>query len=96
MCQLLGSKNNTDVEQSIHFFVTAKSFSIEASQEGVRKMLMLIWSKEANIKAMVIDAYDQLYIKSATTGNSNKEDPWKVAKNLIGYDKYKRIISIID
>lgn len=31
---------------------------------GVRKMLMLVWSKEQEVKAAVVEAYRRLYINS--------------------------------
>jgi hypothetical protein len=45
-------------------------------QVGIRKMLMLVWSKEGGIKEAVIEAYNSLYI-------SSMKDPGKIAKNLI-------------
>jgi len=45
LCKLLGSNNSTDVLESIEFFVAASNFKIENANDGVRKMLMLIWSK---------------------------------------------------
>lgn len=51
--QLLGSKTQTDVEESIEFFTTAAQFSVEAANSGIRKMLLLVWSKEQGTR----DAY---------------------------------------
>jgi hypothetical protein len=76
-CQLLGSKNTSDITEAIDFFVTAFSFNIQAAQDGVRKMLMLIWSGEPAVKEKVIDAFYQLYV--------NKDDSKKVARNLIRF-----------
>lgn len=74
----------------------AKKFNIENSQvniyknsfltlflkDGIRKMLMLIWSKDTNIKETVIEAYKQLYFNPSS---ETKEEPFLIAKNLIKY-----------
>lgn len=60
--RLLGSKVNTDILESIQFFVMAHRFKIENAVEGIKSMLVLIWSKEAATKEAVIDAYKTLYI----------------------------------
>lgn len=77
LCQLLGSKNTTDVLEGIQFFITASRFNLENAIVGIRKMMMLIWSKETGVREAVINAYTQLYL-----GEENK-DPARVAKNLI-------------
>ena len=61
VAQLLGSKNNTDAVEAVHTLVVGWQFGAEGVQAGVRKMLVLIWSKEAAIKQAVLDAYKQLF-----------------------------------
>ena len=62
ICQLLGSKNISDVLESIDFFVTGFEFGVNNSMLGVRRMLALIWSKEDAIKDAVVAAYKRLYL----------------------------------
>ncbi|CAL1534663.1 unnamed protein product [Lymnaea stagnalis] len=63
VCQLLGSKNTTDVLEAIHFFVTAVEFGVSAAVVGVRRMMVLIWSQEATVRDAVVDAYRTLYLE---------------------------------
>lgn len=60
--QLLGSKNVTDVMEAIEFFVTGFEFGLTATMIGIRRMLPLIWSKEASVKDAVVAAYKRLYL----------------------------------
>ena len=50
LAQILGSKNISDVLESIEFFVTAFEFGMTSAMIGIRKMLVLVWSREAGIK----------------------------------------------
>ena len=60
--QLLGSKTNTDIKEAIEFFITAAVFQVAGHMEGVRKMLVLMWSKDNDIRQTVMDAYRRLYL----------------------------------
>ena len=60
--QLLGSRNVTDVLEAIDFFVTGFEFGLSNAMVGIRKMLVLIWSKEAGVKEAVVNAYRRLYL----------------------------------
>ena len=62
VCQLLGSQNTTDVMEAIEFFVTSFEFGVANAMMGIRRMLVLIWSKENNIKDAVVAAYKRLYL----------------------------------
>ncbi|XP_068224486.1 condensin complex subunit 1 [Palaemon carinicauda] len=64
VCQLLGSKQVSDVMEAISFFVTAFEFGLLNAKAGVLKMLVLIWSKEPAIKDAVVEAYQRLYINT--------------------------------
>ena len=62
LCQLLESKNNTDVLESIDFFVTSYEFGLNNAMLGIHRMLGLVWSKEEPIKLAVVEAYRRLYL----------------------------------
>lgn len=62
ICCLLGSRTNSDVLEGIQFFVTAFEFGVQNALMGVRKMLLLIWSKQNGIKEAVVNAYKRLYL----------------------------------
>lgn len=64
--QLLGSKNTSDVLESIEFFVTSYEFGLSVAIIGIRRMLVLIWSKEQGVKDIVVAAYKKLYLESCT------------------------------
>ena len=62
ICQLLSSKNTSDVFEAIEFFVTGYEFGVTETIVGIRKMLALIWSREASVKEAVVNAYKRLYL----------------------------------
>ena len=62
VCMLLGSKQITDVQEAITFFVSAFEFGLLNAMMGVRKMLNLIFSRESTIRNAVVTAYKRLYI----------------------------------
>ena len=59
--ELLGSKNVTDVCESIELFVVLHKLRIQSADKGVRKMLTLIMKPEKNIKEEVIKAFKTIY-----------------------------------
>lgn len=62
LCQLLGSKTISDVNESIEFFVVASEFGLQSAIEGVRRMLVLIWSRDSAVRDAVVGAYKGLYL----------------------------------
>lgn len=64
----LDSNVTTDVLEAIHFFTAAYLFGFNQALEGIRKMLYLVFSKEANIKSAVSVAYKDLYFQTNLTG----------------------------
>jgi len=81
VAQLLGSKQSTDILEAIDFFVSAFEFGVLNAMIGVRRMLALIWSREATIKDAVVSAYKRLYIN--VESNSNRSGSAAIAQNLI-------------
>ncbi len=63
--QLLGSKNISDVQESIDLFIVLHKLRISSSIFGVKKMLTLIMKPEMSIKKKVIDAYRELYFNNS-------------------------------
>jgi condensin complex subunit 1 len=61
LTQLLGSKTASDAVEAINGILTAAQFKAQRAEEGIRKMLVLIWSKEAPVKQAVLDAYRKIY-----------------------------------
>jgi condensin complex subunit 1 len=81
ICQLLGSKTASDVLEAINFFVMCHEFGISTAKEGVRKMLVLVWSKETAIKEALATAYKRLYIMQESEGKRSRA--MLIADNLI-------------
>ncbi|XP_077998535.1 condensin complex subunit 1-like [Glandiceps talaboti] len=80
ICKLLSSKTASDVMEAIAFFVTAFEFGLSNAMEGVRRMLILIWSKEQGVKEAVVAAYKRLYLNPA--GNNQRTKAVAIVKNL--------------
>ena len=80
VCTLLGSKQISDVQEAINFFVTAFEFGLLNAMMGVRKMLSLIFSREQNVQSAVVAAYKRLYIESAFKGS--KVNNVELVRNL--------------
>ena len=60
--------------------MSAFEFGLLNAMIGVRKMLSLIFSREAAVKATVVSAYKRLYIESASNGN--KVNAVQLVRNL--------------
>jgi condensin complex subunit 1 len=69
---LLRSKTTSDVVEAIDFLVAAYPFQMEVAQQSVRRMLLLVWSKEAGIKDGVIDAYRAIFLTPLTQDGSRQ------------------------
>jgi condensin complex subunit 1 len=62
LMQLLGSKNNKDITETIKLLTVLLKSGINDAEEGVQKMLVLVFSKEIDIKKAVINSYTTLYL----------------------------------
>lgn len=83
VCQLLCSKHTSDVLEAVNFFVTAFQFDVLDAMVGVRRMLSLIWSSEAEVKDAVVKAYKELYMDmDKYTSLTAKRRAMKVVANL--------------
>ncbi|KAK3753481.1 hypothetical protein QZH41_009881 [Actinostola sp. cb2023] len=81
ICQLLGSKTTSDVSESIEFFVTSYEFGLRNAIIGVRRMLVLIWSRDNAVKESVVEAYKGLYLDPPAPNQRAKTGI--IVKNLI-------------
>lgn len=68
---LLFSKNISDVQEAIQFFVVAFKFGVQNAIFGVRRMIVLIWSQEKQIRDNVLSAYKKIYLESAQNEETN-------------------------
>ena len=59
--QLLGSKVASDVLEALEFLSIAEQFSLSCAAEGLRKALVLVWSRDDNIRKALINTYVKIY-----------------------------------
>ena len=87
VCQLLSSKNKSEVIEAMDFFVTADAYRLEPARIGIRKMLCLIWTKGNSdegkgVQNHVIECYKGLFF-DAPDGLSANDAANYVARNMI-------------
>nr|XP_054768299.1 condensin complex subunit 1-like [Lytechinus pictus] len=81
VCELLSSKQTTDILEAVTFFVTAHEFGVSNAADGVRRMMGLIWSKEQSVKDAVVTAYKRLYL--SPSGKTVRARSLAVVRNLL-------------
>jgi condensin complex subunit 1 len=77
LVQLLGSKSTGDVLEAIKLLMYLKKFNIESSEVGIKKMIVLVWSKDKVIKEEIVNSYYNIYM------NIEEFSPKIIAFNLI-------------
>lgn len=75
--QLLGSKQIMDVQEAIRLLAVMKHYELQGNEFGMKKMLSLMWNKDAGIRNEVMSTYWKLYI------NPKQFSARRVAENLI-------------
>ncbi|KAG1142022.1 hypothetical protein G6F37_007640 [Rhizopus arrhizus] len=85
--QLLSSKSKAEVLESMNFLVIAYNYQVKIAQEGIRKMLHLIWTKDTSdegkgIKMKLLSCYESLYLEF-DRNCSRRTNVNRIAKNLI-------------
>ncbi|XP_069703056.1 condensin complex subunit 1 [Periplaneta americana] len=80
ICQLLHSRQNSDIIEAVDFFTSAFQFGLADAITGVRQMLVLVWSRDQAIKDAVAAAYKKLYLTTQT--NNPRAHAVQVVKNL--------------
>lgn len=69
---MLSSKTASDVHEAINFFVTGQLAGVPNMLNGVRKMLSLVWSKDASVKEAMVKAYRKLYLEQPSVETDNE------------------------
>ncbi len=87
ICQLLSSKNKSEVIEAMDFFVVIDAYKIEAARTGIRRMLRLIWTKGNSdegkgVQTHLIDCYRGLFFSAPDTFTENDAANY-VARNMI-------------
>lgn len=87
ICQLLSSKNKSEVIEAMDFFVTIDAYKIETARTGIRRMLRLIWTKGNSdegkgVQTHLIDCYRGLFFSAPDAFSANDAANY-VARNMI-------------
>ena len=87
ICQLLSSKNKSEIIEAMDFFVVADAYKIEAARNGIRRMLRLIWTKGNSdegkgVQTHLIDCYRGLFFSAPDSFSSNDAANY-IARNMI-------------
>ena len=87
VCQLLSSKNKSEVVEAMDFFVVIDAYKVEAARTGIRRMLRLIWTKGNSdegkgVQTHLIDCYKGLFFDAPDTFSENDAANF-VARNMI-------------
>lgn len=75
--QLLGSKVTSDVLEAARFLASAHAFGLRCAEEGLKKMLALVWSREHSVRDEVLKTFVGIYIH--VPGTSKRQSPVQVS-----------------
>lgn len=87
VCQLLSSKNKSEVIEAMDFFVVLDAYKIETARTGIRRMLRLIWTKGNSdegkgVQSHLIECYKGLFFQAPDAFSPNDAANY-VARNMI-------------
>ncbi|CAM1503589.1 Fc.00g011800.m01.CDS01 [Cosmosporella sp. VM-42] len=87
ICQLLGSRNKSEVIEAIDYFEVGDAYNIEQNKMGIRRMLRLIWTKGNSdegkgVQTHLIDSYRRLFFEAPDSFSPNDAANY-IARNMI-------------
>jgi condensin complex subunit 1 len=87
ICQLLGSKNKSEVIEAMDYFEIGDAYNIEQNKLGIRRMLRLIWTKGNSdegkgVQNHLIESYKRLFFEAPDSYNGNDAANY-IARNMI-------------
>ncbi|KAK4097048.1 condensin-like protein [Parathielavia hyrcaniae] len=87
ICQLLGSRNKSEVIEAMDYFEIGDAYNIEQNKVGIRRMLRLIWTKGNSdegkgVQAHLIDCYKRLFFEAPDSFSPNDAANY-IARNMI-------------
>jgi condensin complex subunit 1 len=87
VCQLLGSKNKSEVIEAMDFFEIGDAYNIEENKVGIRRMLRLIWTKGNSdegkgVQTHLIECYKRLFFEAPESFSPNDAANY-IARNMI-------------
>lgn len=87
VCQLLGSKNKSEVIEAMDYFEIGDAYNIEQNKVGIRRMLRLIWTKGNSdegkgVQTHLIECYKRLFFEAPDSFSPNDAANY-IARNMI-------------
>jgi condensin complex subunit 1 len=87
ICQLLGSKNKSEVIEAMDYFEVGDAYNIEQNKLGIRRMLRLIWTKGNSdegkgVQNHLIECYKRLFFEAPDSYSENDAANY-IARNMI-------------
>ncbi|KAG0259844.1 Condensin complex subunit [Actinomortierella ambigua] len=87
MCELLASTTKLEVVEAMEFFVTLHRYKVRTAEEGIRKMVHLVWVKDGgdeakSVRNRLMECYWQIYL-APDENLSDKENTAVIARNLV-------------
>lgn len=87
ICQLLGSKNKSEVIEAMDYFKIGDAYKIDQNKLGIRRMLRLIWTKGNSdegkgVQNHLIDCYKTLFFEAPDSFSVNDAANY-IARNMI-------------
>ncbi|KAI1773823.1 condensin component [Hypoxylon cercidicola] len=87
VCQLLGSKNKSEVIEAMDYLEIGNAYNIEDNMVGIRRMMRLIWTKGNNdegkgVQSHLIDCYKRLFFEAPDSFSPNDAAIY-IARNMI-------------
>lgn len=87
VCQLLSSRNKSEVIEAMDFFVVIDAYKVETARTGIRRMLRLIWTKGNSdegkgVQTHLIDCYKGLFFDAPDSFSPNDAANY-IARNMI-------------
>ncbi|KAL1888375.1 condensin complex non-SMC subunit Cnd1 [Sporothrix stenoceras] len=87
ICQLLGSRNKSEVIEAMDYFEIGDAYNIEQNKIGIRRMLRLIWTKGNSdegkgVQTHLIECYRRLFFEAPDSFGPNDAANY-IARNMI-------------
>jgi len=67
LSSLLQSKSTWDTTEAIKVYKQLRQFGVKGAEEGIKKMLFLVYSKEESTVNAVVETYEELYFSKQKT-----------------------------
>ncbi len=87
ICQLLGSKNKSEIIEAMDYFEIGDAYNIEQNKLGIRRMLRLIWTKGNSdegkgVQTHLIECYKRLFFEAPDSFTPNDAANY-IARNMM-------------